>query len=601
MANERRNQSSEFPTSSYPPGHWNTSERPNSLLEETLDRQSLRKGSRFVPAPLDPSNGPPVVQGIPLVPVTNLPDRLRTVFPFPVFNAVQSKCFAKVYQSNDNFVLASPTGSGKTAILELAICRAIINGPTGTSKIIYQAPTKALCSERQRDWQQKFSQLSLKCIELTGDSGNGDLKNVQCADIIVTTPEKWDSITRRWKDHEKLMRLIHLFLIDEVHILKEDRGATLEAVVSRMKTIGTGVRFVALSATVPNLIDVAAWMGRNAAEPFKAAKHEQFGEEFRPVKLKKHVKGYAYSGNDYALDNFMDNKLPDVVSQYSEKKPIMIFCCTRKSTISTAKFLARWWASCSPQDRYWSAPTKPLYLQERQLQDFVTSGVAYHHAGVNTSDRLAIEDGFLKGNIKVICCTSTLAVGVNLPCHLVIIKNTVAWTNEGLHEYSDLEIMQMLGRAGRPQFDNTAVAVILTRSAKVRRYQDLVTGQDNLESQLHLNLVEQLNAEIGLGTIHDSASAKRWLSGTFLHVRMQRNPNYYKLEGSKASQTVDEQLGDICCRDIQLLQEGGLITQDPYIKCTEAGFIMSRYYLQLATMRIIMELKPKTSISEIVS
>lgn len=64
-------------------------------------------------------------------------------------------------------------------------------------------------------------------------------------------------------------------------------------------------------------------------------------------------------------------------------------------------------------------------------------------------DRHAIEKGFLDGQINVICCTSTLAVGVNLPCHLVIIKNTVGWQQEGIKEYADLEVMQMLGRAGR--------------------------------------------------------------------------------------------------------------------------------------------------------
>lgn len=79
----------------------------------------------------------------------------------------------------------------------------------------------------------------------------------------------------------------------------------------------------------------------------------------------------------------------------------------------------------------------------------MNSGVAFHHAGLDGSDRYAIEKGFLEGDIYVICCTSTLAVGVNLPCHLVIIKNTVCYQDTGLKEYADLEMMQMLGRAGR--------------------------------------------------------------------------------------------------------------------------------------------------------
>lgn len=79
----------------------------------------------------------------------------------------------------------------------------------------------------------------------------------------------------------------------------------------------------------------------------------------------------------------------------------------------------------------------------------MASGVAFHHAGLDNCDRSTVEKGYLDGQISVICCTSTLAVGVNLPCHLVIIKNTVSWQDEGLKEYADLEMMQMLGRAGR--------------------------------------------------------------------------------------------------------------------------------------------------------
>lgn len=81
--------------------------------------------------------------------------------------------------------------------------------------------------------------------------------------------------------------------------------------------------------------------------------------------------------------------------------------------------------------------------------DTLTSGVAFHHAGLDFSDRQAVEEGFRGGEIFVICCTSTLAVGINLPCHIVIIKNTVSYQDTGLKEYADLEIMQMIGRAGR--------------------------------------------------------------------------------------------------------------------------------------------------------
>jgi ATP-dependent DNA helicase HFM1/MER3 len=246
-----------------------------------------------------------VIQGIPIISTGRLSERFRSIFPFPNFNAVQSKCFQTVYESDQNFVLSSPTGSGKTAILELAICRLLQSRPTTDFKVIYQGPTKALCTERQRDWQAKFSSLGLKVYEFTGDSDNNEMVEVRDASIIVTTPEKWDSMTRKWKDNQKLMQLVKLFFIDEVHMLRDERGAVLEAVVSRMKSMGSDVRFIALSATVPNAEDVAVWLCDKTGVH---ATLECFGDEFRPVKIEKHVVGVKSMGNDFALDKCLDRK-----------------------------------------------------------------------------------------------------------------------------------------------------------------------------------------------------------------------------------------------------------------------------------------------------
>ncbi|KAK3059270.1 hypothetical protein LTS18_011260, partial [Coniosporium uncinatum] len=317
------------------------------MLEDTAPMVPQDSKPAYLPAgpkPINLPHAPKLVQGIELISTRELPDRFRSVFTHPNFNAMQSKCFHTVYRTNDNFVLSSPTGSGKTVILELTVCRLILGFQSGQYKVVYQAPTKSLCSERQRDWQKRFGPLGLECAELTGDTSMSELRTVQNASIIVTTPEKWDSMTRRWKDHEKLMKLVKLFLIDEVHILKEDRGATLEAVVSRMKSVGSDVRFVALSATVPNSKDIAAWLGKDPMNQHIPAPRERFGEEFRPVKLQKHVCGYQSPANDFAFEKTLDSKLFDVISKYSHRKPIMVFCATRKSTVATAKLLANWWA-----------------------------------------------------------------------------------------------------------------------------------------------------------------------------------------------------------------------------------------------------------------
>ncbi|KAK6509182.1 Sec63 [Arthrobotrys musiformis] len=544
------------------------------------------------------SHAPTMAQGIQLVPISTLPAKYHPIFPYRLFNATQSKCFDPVFNSNTNIVLSSPTGSGKTVVMELAICRLMQTFEPGTFKIIYQAPTKALCAERKRDWEKKFTPLGLKCTELTGDTQFNQLAEVKNGDLIVTTPEKWDSVTRRWSDHKKLLGLVRLFLIDEVHILKEDRGATLEVVVSRMKTIGSRVRFVALSATVPNSKDIATWLGKDCENPNIPAHEERLGEEFRPVKLEKVVYGYQANSNDFIFDKFLDQKLYEVIQKHSQRKPVMVFCATRNICVSTAKILAEKWSTAGGRERPWPAPLTNFSLRDKDLQSTGKAGVVFHHAGLEATDRNLIERLFLEGHISVICCTSTLAVGVNLPTHLVVIKNTVSWQGCQMREYLDLEVMQMVGRAGRPQFDTTGVAVIMTRKEKKERYERMISGTEKLESCLHLNLIEHLNAEIGLGTITDIESAKQWLRSTFLHIRMKSNPRYYNFK----VENIEAEIENIMERDIDSLKESGFVEwQQTKLKCLEPGDAMARYYVKFKTMQNIMELKEKAKVSEILT
>lgn len=180
----------------------------------------------------------------------------------------------------------------------------------------------------------------------------------------------------------------------------------------------------------------------------------------------------------------------------------------------------------------------------------------------------------------------------------MIIKNTVTFQGK---EYADLEIMQMLGRAGRPQFDDNAVAVIMTRAEKQRHYEQLISGQEILESRLDLNLIDHLNAEIVLGTVTDTHTAKRWLSGTFLYVRLKKNPEHYRLNGDTTRRNLHETIANICERDVDLLIKHELCDAQGKLRSTEFGVAMARYYLRFETMKTILCLPPKARKSEIVS
>lgn len=232
---------------------------------------------------------------------------------------------------------------------------------------------------------------------------------------------------------------------------------------------------------------------------------------------------------------------------------------------------------------------------------YTAAGVAFHHGGLSPADRRAIEDGFLRGQISIICSTSTLAVGINLPCYLVILKGTTCWTENGMQEYADLEVMQMLGRAGRPQFENSACAVILTRKERVKHYEVMVSGEEVLESCLHQNLIEHLNAEIGLGTVYDRATAKQWLASTFLYVRVRRNPSHYQFREGCQYSGEEEFLDELCEKDLGTLQDANLITKTTRFRSTEFGDAMAKYYVSFDTMKLFMGLPPKAKLSEIVS
>ena len=203
---------------------------------------------RLVAPMLDAAPEPPTSSGppapAPLVPTTVLPTALRRLFPYPHLNAMQSECFEVAFRSDASLIVASPTGSGKTGVLELALARLWATG-VSRALAIYVAPLKALVTERLNDWEAKTRELGVRVVALTGDEDDetADERSVAAADLILTTPEKWDSFTRFRRDAQGLIGRVSLLLLDEIHLLNdEQRGPTLESMVSRMQTISGSIK-----------------------------------------------------------------------------------------------------------------------------------------------------------------------------------------------------------------------------------------------------------------------------------------------------------------------------------------------------------------------
>nr|CAD7425700.1 unnamed protein product [Timema monikensis] len=527
--------------------------------------------------------------------------------------------------ADSSVVVSAPTGSGKTAIFELAIVQLLTKmddmNDSQNFKIVYSrvwlipvAPVKALCAERFRDWDTKFSRHGLMCKEVTGDSYETDLLEISHCKLILTTPEKWDSLTRRWKDNRGLVQVVKLFLIDEVHLLNEERrGATLEAVVSRMKTVQKTLRFdrhtpshtflplrfIAVSATIPNVEDVAQWLGCDDSP----AKYYKISDELRPVKLNKVVIGYpCTTASPFQFDIGLSYKLKPILIKYSNLKPTLIFCSTRKGVQQTSSVLAQQLTFEFHQEQREKLMLAANLIQENKLKALLKGGIGYHHAGMDLADRSTTEQVFHSGCLPVLVTTSTLAMGVNLPAHLVIIKSTQQYVYGGYQEYSETQVLQMIGRAGRPQFDTSATAVIMTKENTKHRYERLVDGKELVESSLHRHLTEHLNAEVVLQTITEHAVAMDWIRSTFLYVRALSNPRHYGFPANLDKRGIEYKLEQMCLIELNELSKAKLITIDLInISPTETGCLMARYYLAFESMKIFAKVCGSEKLQELLA
>lgn len=395
-----------------------------------------------------------------------------------------------------------------------------------SAQIIYMAPSKSLITERMRDWTTRFGSLGYTLAELTGDTDYLQSQSARKAHIIVTTMDKFEAMTRRSDERRRLLDQVQLLLIDEVHLLQDHRGPRLEAAVSRVKlcneidsartedpqrtttmaeaggyargqlSSSSMIRIMAISATIPNTQDISCWLG--SATVFS------FGEEFRPVPLRKHVVGYPPSqvtGFSSKLDQYL---MPTIQAHGS---PALVFVPTRNGAVHSAETLAKEYAQVRTQAKMrlpWPVPQLPAgtTFDNPKLAEIAQQGVVYHHAGLSARDRKTIETNFYHRRISVICATSTLATGNNLPAHLVIVRGTQTFNGTAWQEMAGLDLLQMLGRAGRPGFDTQGEAVIMCASTMQDAYTVLASGQRPIESRLGSQLPEYLNAEVRTPLLH---------------------------------------------------------------------------------------------------
>ena len=531
---------------------------------------------------------------------------------FQFFNPMQTQLFHCMYYTPANVLLGSPTGSGKTIAAELAMWWAFRERPG--SKVVYIAPMKALVRERVQDWSRRLTrQMGLKLVELTGDN-TPDTRTIRDADIIVTTPEKWDGISRSWQTRSYVQQ-VSLVIIDEIHLLGGDRGPILEIIVSRMNYIasqkGGSIRIVGMSTACANAMDLANWLGVKEGL-------FNFRHSVRPVPLEIYIDGFPEQRGFCPLMQSMNRPTFLAIKSHSPDKPVIVFVASRRQTRLTARDLINF---CGMEDnprRFVRMSEDDLAVnlsrvKDEALKEAMSFGIGLHHAGLVESDRQLAEELFANNKIQILVATSTLAWGVNLPAHLVVVKGTQFFDAkiEGYRDMDLTDVLQMLGRAGRPQFDTSGIARIFTQDSKKAFYKHFLHTGFPVESSLHNVLDNHLGAEVSAETIATKQDALDYLTWTFFFRRLHKNPSYYGLEisaeenNTTAAQTaandymiemVDKSLGELAESGCIVMQSNGDIDSTPL------GKIMSYYYLAHKTIRMLKEFaKPTATFEDVLS
>jgi len=540
----------------------------------------------------------------------------KTFRRYKSLNRMQSLVYPVAYKTSENMLICAPTGAGKTDAALLAILNAISHNLTPSPveepeasdfvvrledfKIIYVAPMKALAAEITEKLARRLAWLGIQVREFTGDM-HLTKKEITQTQIIVTTPEKWDVVTRKSTGDTELVQKVRLLIIDEVHMLHDERGAVIESLVARterqVESTQSLIRVVGLSATLPNYIDVADFLKVN-----RMAGLFYFDASFRPVPLEQHfigVKGKA--GTKSSRDNIDQTTFEKVKDMLEQGHQIMVFVHGRKDTVNTGRSFIQMAQDqqcqdlfdCSKVEGYANAIKDLKNTRGRELRELVPRGFATHHAGMPRSDRNRVEQLFAQGHINVLCCTATLAWGVNLPAAAVIIKGTQLYSSqEGKFvDLGILDVLQIFGRAGRPQFQATGIGFICTTLDKLDHYLSAVTQQQPIESKFSRKLVDNLNAEIALGTVTSIPEAIQWLGYSYLFVRMQRNPLTYGIDWAEIRD--DPQLVQrrrkLAVDAARVLQQSQMIIFNEIteeLRAKDAGRIASQYYVGQTSIEI---------------
>ncbi|XP_045459914.1 helicase POLQ-like [Melitaea cinxia] len=382
-----------------------------------------------------------------------------------------------------NLIYALPTSGGKTLVAEVLMLREVLNRKKNALFIL---PFVAIVQEKI--WSLAPFALQLEFLLEEYAAGKGHIppkRRRKKNSIYIATIEKGLALIRSLIELDRLDE-IGLIVVDELHLIGEaGRGGTLEMLLTTVIFANKGIQIVGMSATIGNLPDIAKFLNADIYE-----------KQFRPVELTEYVKlgnmlykivwgmegmeivpdrelSFDYSAAGSALD---PDALGGLVAEVVPGASCLVFCPTKRNCENVAALLCKLQRKEMTNHRV----QERLALQKAlkgegaagELLNCVRFGVAFHHAGLAGEERGLLEQAYRSGVISVICCTSTLAAGVNLPAKRVIIRAPLVG-----REFITLgAYKQMVGRAGRAGVCEAGESVAVCSAGEWARLRAVLAG-----------------------------------------------------------------------------------------------------------------------------
>ncbi|MGW5734320.1 MULTISPECIES: DEAD/DEAH box helicase [Streptomyces] len=494
----------------------------------------------------------------------------------------------RALEAGKGVLVAAPTGSGKTIVGEFAVHLALLQG----KKCFYTTPIKALSNQKYADLSKRYG--ADKVGLLTGDNSvNSD------APVVVMTTEVLRNML--YSGSQSLLNLGYV-VMDEVHYLSDRfRGAVWEEVIIHLQE---SVTLVSLSATVSNAEEFGDWLDTVRGDT------QVIVSEHRPVPLFQHVlagrrmydlfeegegqrkavnpdltrmarmeasrsynprdrrKGKMVREADRERERRQRSRIwtpgrPEVIDRLDSEGllPAITFIFSRAACEAAVQQCLHAGLRLNDEDaraqvreiveeRTAAIPDEDLHvLGYYEWLEGLERGIAAHHAGMLPTFKEVVEELFVRGLVRAVFATETLALGINMPARSVVLEKLVKWNGEQHADITPGEYTQLTGRAGRRGIDVEGHAVVLWQRAMSPEHLAGLAGTRTypLRSSfkpsynMAVNLVEQFGRHRSRELL-ETSFAQFQADKSVVGISRQVQKNEEGLEGYKASMTCH--LGD---------------------------------------------------------